>query len=50
MKVITKNGARITAKAIAAVSRNRKTIIVNFSVYEQGKARRGTAVYEKQPD
>ena len=50
IKVVTKKGAQITAKAIAAVSRNRKTIIVNFTVYEHKKARSGTAVYEKQPD
>jgi hypothetical protein len=50
IKVITKKGARITAKAIAAVSTNRKTITVSFTVYEQGKRRRGIAVYEKQPD
>jgi hypothetical protein len=50
IKVITKKGAQITAKAIAAVSRNRKTIIVNFTVYEHGEARKGMAVYEKQPD
>jgi hypothetical protein len=50
MKVTTKKGAKTTAKAIAAVSSDQRVIIVNFTVYGQGKARRGMAVYEKQSD
>jgi hypothetical protein len=50
IKVTTKKGAQITAKASAAVSRNGRVIIVHFTVYSQGKAQSGTSVYEKQPD
>jgi hypothetical protein len=50
MEVTTKKGLHVTAKASAAVSEDRKTIVVNFTVYSQDDAKSGTAVYEKQPD